>query len=725
MSTSIDQVLSIYLDELNGRLEELFSDTDDHLFDKSSKSDDSRHFAAMRTLRMKKLEVLKSFSQGVRNEFVDSIGKIEGAALFGECEEEISFENLALVEEDDLEERIALESMTNKAQKANKQALTNIRQRLDVLVPSVAVTDEINPFDPSCICTAISQSLSSIDLGTEFKLVLYKFFERTVIDEMDLIYDKVNQFFIENGILPDLKSVAISHDRRRRRTQSSDNGQEKSEQSTKDSDEILNLLGELLSQRRGEDSQRVSQQVDTGQLVAVLSNLQAHTGTTLENDLRDIRSQIGALLPGNVGGQVTQGALGQANDDMIDVVTMLFDFILDDDNLHAEIKAVIARLQIPILKVGLTDRTFFSNRKHPARLLLNELAHAGLSWEPDDNSAAPMLSKIQGVVEKICNEYTEQPNFFEQLLEDFIAFKNDFRRRANIFEKRTKEAEEGKAKAETARSKVNEQIKRICARKNVPEVARQILKNVWVHVMFLESLKEDKEGWEKVSKIAQMLIWSLQPVKDQARLDKLIKVVPVLVKNIKLGFDKISFSQLDASALMDKLEDAHRTIISEGKVYIEESQKDEIIRLMPVDPFTQGSATQETVSTSEAEEEIEEVVVEEIAFSEEEIGKLHTPKPKVKITEDSKATVENFSAGSWFDLKIDEEYRRCKLAARIVSTGKYIFVNRAGVKVSEFFTDELAAAYQLGEIKVLDDEALFDRALKAVISNLRDMKAEA
>ena len=126
------------------------------------------------------------------------------------------------------------------------------------------------------------------------------------------------------------------------------------------------------------------------------------------------------------------------------------------------------------------------------------------------------------------------------------------------------------------------------------------------------------------------------------------------------------------------------------------------------------------------QEEILEVEVEEVAFTSEEIGKPDESEGRgVELSEESVQAVEGFSAGSWFDLKIDNEYRRSKLAARIVSTGKYIFVNRSGVKVAEFFTNEIAAAYQLGEIKVLDDEAMFDRALKAVISNLREMKAES
>ena len=758
LSSSIEDVLKLFSNELELRLNKLYVDVDDHLFDKSGKSDDSSHFAALRELRVKKSESIALFKKEVTSGFTKSLGKEVDSEAY--VVEEVSYEQLALVEENDLEERIAIDTMVNKADKVNKVALANIAKRLDLLCPNKAVTDENNPLAPSLICSAFNSSLATMELNTEFKLILYKFFDRTLIHFLDVVYEKVNEYFIDNGILPDLKNIPVSpvkrqnynHDefkqdsvevanssassdppavaesnqlREGPSNQSADATAPSAEsfvQTDSNSQEIVGLLHELLAFKRGGQTESVPQSVETPQLIGLLSNIQQSESAAQTNQVLDIRSQISTLLPAEIGGQLASGALGQANDDMIDVVTMLFDFILDDENLHAEIKAVIARLQIPILKVGLADKSFFSNRKHSARLLLNELAHAGLSWEPEDVNSEPMLTKIQQIVEQICNEFSDDVAMFDELLDDFSGFKKDFRKRAQIFEKRTREAEEGKARAESARSRVNSEIKRICQRKMIPDVAKQLLKTAWVHVMFLESLKEDDEGWQKVSKLAQMLIWSLQPVTDQARLDKLKKMVPVLIKNLKLGFDKISLSQIEASGLLDRLEDEHRKIITDAKVHIEENSKDEIIRLKPADPFEKVEEEPEI----EEQPVVEEIVVEEIAFSAEEIGQSNSHVEQVEaLSEESRNAVLNFSAGSWFDLKVDDEYKRAKLAARIVSSGKFIFVNRSGVKLAEYLTDELAAAYQIGDLKVLDDEALFDRALKSVISNLRAMKAEA
>ncbi|HDO34453.1 MAG TPA: DUF1631 family protein, partial [Chromatiales bacterium] len=64
-----------------------------------------------------------------------------------------------------------------------------------------------------------------------------------------------------------------------------------------------------------------------------------------------------------------------------------------------------------------------------------------------------------------------------------------------------------------------------------------------------------------------------------------------------------------------------------------------------------------------------------------------------------------------------------KLSARIERTGKFIFVNRAGFKVAEKSLHGLAMEMRRGTADILDEGLLFDKALEAVISNLRKARA--
>ena len=82
--------------------------------------------------------------------------------------------------------------------------------------------------------------------------------------------------------------------------------------------------------------------------------------------------------------------------------------------------------------------------------------------------------------------------------------------------------------------------------------------------------------------------------------------------------------------------------------------------------------------------------------------------------------VDQLRPGCWVEFQEDEENTlRCKLAAIIQATGKYIFVNRTGMKVLEHTRTSLALQFRPGAVRKLDDTLLFDRALASVIGNLR------
>jgi hypothetical protein len=106
------------------------------------------------------------------------------------------------------------------------------------------------------------------------------------------------------------------------------------------------------------------------------------------------------------------------------------------------------------------------------------------------------------------------------------------------------------------------------------------------------------------------------------------------------------------------------------------------------------------------------------------------PQVEAPVVEDPSARaekaaidrIERLQVGGWVELLQDGHQVRCRLAAVIRATGKFIFVNRAGVKVAENNREGLVHAYKSGVLTILDEGRLFDRALESVIGNLREMK---
>ena len=113
-------------------------------------------------------------------------------------------------------------------------------------------------------------------------------------------------------------------------------------------------------------------------------------------------------------------------------------------------------------------------------------------------------------------------------------------------------------------------------------------------------------------------------------------------------------------------------------------------------------------------------VVEEIVLLAP--GESREQEPEINLPDNDEALVQvdNLRVGSWVEFQEDEEHKlRCKLAAVIKPTGKYIFVNRNGARVVEYMMPDVNRALADGTLEMLDDGLIFDRALESVIDSLR------
>ena len=141
-------------------------------------------------------------------------------------------------------------------------------------------------------------------------------------------------------------------------------------------------------------------------------------------------------------------------------------------------------------------------------------------------------------------------------------------------------------------------------------------------------------------------------------------------------------------------------------------------------PNVEASAPLQRDVVAAVVEPIEQVHVAEPVLEQADV------EPVAETVEDlpsvgAQRWIESLRAGCWCLLSATESQseQRCKLAAIISFSGKYIFVNRGGMKVAEFGKSELTRHFDQGLIALLDENQLFDRALESVIGNLRRLQS--
>jgi hypothetical protein len=90
------------------------------------------------------------------------------------------------------------------------------------------------------------------------------------------------------------------------------------------------------------------------------------------------------------------------------------------------------------------------------------------------------------------------------------------------------------------------------------------------------------------------------------------------------------------------------------------------------------------------------------------------------------AAVEQLHVGAWLRLpNAGQAAQECKLAVRIASADKMIFVNRTGIKIGEYNSAELAQLLAAGQGEILDQGVEFEDTLAQVVNRLRQDRTKS
>ncbi|MBL3558116.1 MULTISPECIES: DUF1631 domain-containing protein [Marinobacter] len=719
-----------------------FDRADDALFELADKAgtnqDQTAYFDAMRELRLRRKNMTVSVLQYVSRAF-NEIGSFRPGGGTGTLDE-VDQDSLALVDHSDLEQQVAIDNLINKLRNQHAEAIRLLNVRVSHLVPSAKLDDSQMPLSPEVICGGVAEACTDLEIDIRAKLVVLKLFDRLLVGILGDVYRDANKTLIAEGVLPDMRRPPVGGRSPAGRSALSP-GQSGAASSARQAEEptgpmtapahdvraTFSELSALLHQGQGEAGGMPSGGaglLDTSTLMTRLNDIQAQSVHWGQGEVVPLSQQLQPVFRAETGGRLNAG---QVDSDVINLVSMLFDFILEDRQLHPVMKAVIGRLQIPVLKVALSDKNFFNRGGHPVRKLLNELAMSAIGWtEKKAGQRDPLREKIESVVDRVLNEFTDNVEIFSELLSDFGHFMDLDRRRRELVEQRLRDAEEGRAKQERASKATETLLSEQMTGRDLPPQVVTLLNEAWSKYLQWIVLREgeDSKRWQAASALTCQLVWSVdpRPVEEGTR-SELLRAIPGIVDGLRSALQEIAWDPFATDAAIRDLELAHVDVFQ---------------RL--VTTSRRPTPTAETVQTRTPEVDPPAVAPQEAKKAEPVVQPQEDPQPVQRVepvatpVEEPVADngldpqwlgrADSLRVGSWIELIRDGSKTRCKLAAFIKATGKYIFVNRSGAKVAEYRREDLAAALAAEEITMLDDGLIFDRALESIIDNLRSSRKD-
>lgn len=385
-----------------------------------------------------------------------------------------------------------------------------------------------------------------------------------------------------------------------------------------------------------------------------------------------IPSGGGAIPTASVLRQVvpgyTSGDISVLDATTTELVAMLFDFVFARRELRDEIKVLLGRLQIPMLKGAMVDRGFFSRKNHPARQLLNRLADLGIGWTPEDGSENVVYQKIARVVDVINRDFTDDLGVFTAGLVEVEQFISEIEQDAQpAIEAETAEAADADrhlVAMQTARQAVDKRV----AQHALPEPVREFIEVAWqphLQDALLEK-GQDSPEYEQAVEALDELIWSVAPKEQPAERAQLGKRVPALVRRLRSSLK--SLSDETVNPFFDRLFEVHSGLMHGNQPdYVEPEVVEEPDEEEGFDPF------QELVKQMERNQWIE---------MSDEKGAL----------------------------------TYAKLAWVSPQGTTYLFTTRHGRKAASLSPMELAEWFRTDRARLIESEPIVDRALAGMFN---------
>lgn len=736
----------LVMNRLAEHLTGVFAQVDDTLFECAEKAENNQvqtlFFDNMREIRKQRPQIERSYHKQIAQNLADFLdGKLKPLPSASK----LDVEHMALVQNEEYEESLQVTNMVSRVKARCAQPLFALEQRLALLNNGQKLGEDSNPFGPQMIAQAFRDALAPCPFPLRIKVILYTLFDTHVMQSLDSLYSALNQRLIEAGVLPNLKYSAQRNSQPARQktaptaaaaeqpaesnassgrntSPGSGTGQPAGQQPRagntdlsgpppSDPVELLGNLATLLSEHRQRDidapllggtrsiasftPREATSTYSASALLDALNRMQQHSASDLSQRLHhpqpveglkaDLQQQLEAhsALPG-------QQKVSDQEADVIDLVGMLFDFILDDDNLPDTCKTILSHLHTPYLKVALQDKALFTQHHHPARRLLNSMAQAGVLYGGEGDERG-LLAKMQWVVERIIHDFSGDLQLFDGLLEEFNEFVGTLRHKVELRERRAVEAAKGRDKLLGARQHAVEVIANSLNNRQPPSIIRNFLELTWADVLVFVLLRNGERSpeWQRACEAAEQLAWS-GTLLDEAAGERLQKLRVPLLEDLRKGLELLGgYHEAGIRRLLQDLVACQHAVQAKQPQVAAKLQPS-----MPDSPLAAMLGEDAALATLAPRESTLSTRAQALA---KELGHIEF--------------------GTWFEFVTGKQVRLLKLSWFSPTTRNYMFVDQSGQRVAIKPLTQLATEMEQGLARIVTPERgapLVDRALTAI-----------
>ncbi|MCB1773759.1 MAG: DUF1631 family protein [Gammaproteobacteria bacterium] len=566
MQTNVKKILLEWEDEVATSLVEgfrqLFESSSQVLLEFADSAENNRlqrlFFDAQREFYLKEEAIINEFDRNLRDNLTTIKVDQNNSAQLGA-------DTLSLVEKEDYERSLALETIAKRILNRQIGELHALSQRLSALLGGRPVPIEHVPANPLQIIRLFDPASRKLEVEKEVRLVFYTLFDRYVMSRLGDLYAGFNKRLVDIGILPNIK-----FDYQRNPSIGPSRGADSDDETAIDEDtdlgspqrmrvrpttptsaETLSAISSLLMEKRRRQRGHEPPLHTNVPITATAANVdeaiadvrvlqEAPHPMPIPTGPISSKVEVDATLLVKVKGalekqrQIIKSLVGREKldakeEDVIDIVGMLFEAMLNEKLLPNAVKTLLSHLHTRYLKIAVQSPDFLENNAHPARQLFERMLDSGIRWVREDNLRAGIYPKLQAIVMQILKVETPDDDFFNARIAELGEAEKRLEKQSTAAEDRTLESERGRQRLEQAKSIVQNTVDDLTAGVEVSPAVITFLSTTFADYLTLlllrSELDTDSEAWTDAYSVGEVLIATAvhagegHPLKDDMRKD--------------------------------------------------------------------------------------------------------------------------------------------------------------------------------------------------------------
>jgi hypothetical protein len=408
----------------------------------------------------------------------------------------------------------------------------------------------------------------------------------------------------------------------------------------------------------------------------------------------------------------------------LDIVALLFDQLFDDPKVPAGLKGLIGRLQIPMLKVAIADKSFFASKAHPARALLDSFGDVAVRLPAEFSAHDPTFVRLEALVQHILDTFQDDVSVFEDVRGQLQALIAEHDQKVEADARGVAERIEQTENLAVAKSAAEDEVKARVQSHKIPGPVLEFLVEQWLRLLLVAHAKSGRSGaeWKDGIEAMDQLVWSVEPKISVEERRKLAGTVPGLVKRLVAGLDALGADGAVRERFFGELMKIHTESLEPKKAKPAAPEKTEPSLASPAAAsldFTAPIMVKNPYGAGEVE-------VSSLDFTPVPVDKNQRAAAKAALQ--SSLAVEppaGMEMGAWVEFRPKgdgAEPRSAKLLFVSPKKTRYLFSDRRGKNVLELSRAEVVRRLRTGEALRLDGEPgepLFDRIMSGLVDKLR------